>query len=213
METQGNLRIHGNGDIELERVYKYLKDFEDCYNSINTFTSILKQDSGSREDLVMRLSEFSVTQEIASQNYQKVNGRYIVGISDRLILKKVVLRSPGFWEFLGKLNPLEVIRQYLQDRHERKKDIDYRNSAEERRMHLENLMLENKVIIERLEFAEQMGYSKDDIAPLYSALVAMPLETLDKHQDQNVIEHAELVDNVQFASFSQSSGESDPEPA
>ena len=30
--------------------------------------------------------------------------------------------SPGFWEFLGSLNPLEVIRRYLNDRHERAKD-------------------------------------------------------------------------------------------
>jgi hypothetical protein len=58
----------------------------------------------------------------------------------------VQLTSPGFWDFLGKLMPLETIRQYLNDRHERAKDREYRNEAEEKRLDLENRLLEMKIV-------------------------------------------------------------------
>src|SRR4051794_21952202 len=42
--------------------------------------------------------------------------------AEPLVVQRVVLESPGIWEFLGTLNPLEVLRKYLNDRHERQKD-------------------------------------------------------------------------------------------
>ncbi|MDT8445231.1 MAG: hypothetical protein RQ722_13125, partial [Desulfuromonadales bacterium] len=41
---------------------------------------------------------------------------------DRIQVSSIVIKSPDFWEFLGSINPLEVLRKYLCDRHERKKD-------------------------------------------------------------------------------------------
>jgi hypothetical protein len=32
--------------------------------------------------------------------------------AEPLIVTRVLLQSPGFWEFLGSLNPLEVLRRY-----------------------------------------------------------------------------------------------------
>src|SRR5208282_3632304 len=57
---------------------------------------------------------------------------------DRLRIHSVTLSSPGFWEFFGKLNPLEVIRQYLTYRHEQRKDREYREAAEKNKLNLEN---------------------------------------------------------------------------
>ena len=59
-----------------------------------------------------------------------------------LVLDGVSLSSPGAWDFLGKLNPLDVIRQYLTDRHERRKDKEYREAHENRKLYLENKLLE-----------------------------------------------------------------------
>ena len=50
----------------------------------------------------------------------------LVPRKEQLILSAVKLTSPGFREFSGTLNPLEVLRKYLNDRHERRKDHEYR---------------------------------------------------------------------------------------
>src|SRR4051794_35010663 len=55
----------------------------------------------------------------------------------RLRVARVVMRSPGFWEFLGALNPLQQLREYLNDRHERSKDRGYRNDNERERLAVE----------------------------------------------------------------------------
>lgn len=116
----------------------------------------------------------------------------LVPHSERLVLKAAQLSSPGYWDFLGKLNPLEVIRHYLNDRHERRKDRDYRESAEARRLRLENLKLENQVLRERIEIARGLGATERDLAPLLNELVYRPLQALDRHQDRNVLEYAEV---------------------
>jgi hypothetical protein len=61
-----------------------------------------------------------------------------IATSDPLVVSRVELSSPGFWEFFGSLNPLEVLRKYLNDRHERRKDDEYRSDAERQRLELEN---------------------------------------------------------------------------
>ncbi|WP_298510131.1 hypothetical protein [uncultured Kordia sp.] len=58
--------------------------------------------------------------------------------ADRLFLNRVSISSPGFWEFLGKLNVFEQLRLYLNERHERKKDRDYRNRNEQKKSELSN---------------------------------------------------------------------------
>ena len=99
--------------------------------------------------------------------------------AEQLILSAVSLASPGFWEFLGTLNPLEVLRKHLNDRHERRKDHEYRESAERPRLDLENLILENKVISERVMLVKEMGATDRDLAPLLNELINKPLVALD----------------------------------
>jgi hypothetical protein len=93
---------------------------------------------------------------------------------------------------LGALNPLEVLRKYLSDRHERRKDGEYRETAERRKLDLENLVLENRVISERIGIARALGATKRDLAPLLNELVYRPIKRLDRSQDQGVITHAEI---------------------
>jgi len=57
---------------------------------------------------------------------------------DRLRIHRIAIKSPGFWEFFGNINPLEVLRKYLCDRHERKKmrhtGTDWKRSEANSRM-------------------------------------------------------------------------------
>jgi hypothetical protein len=83
--------------------------------------------------------------------------------SEQLVLSAVSLGSPGFWEFLGALTPLEVLRKYLNDRHERRKDRDYRESADKRARELQNAALENEVISRRIELLKVYWFSVNDL--------------------------------------------------
>jgi hypothetical protein len=111
---------------------------------------------------------------------------------DQLVLRAARLSSPGSWDFLAKLNPLEVIRHFLTDRHERRKDKKYRERMEEQRLSVENSLLQNKVIREKVEIARNMGATDADLIPLLNECIYQPLRELGKHQDSGLIEGAEM---------------------
>lgn len=102
-----------------------------------------------------------------------------LGPDDQLMLRRVELSSPGFWEFAGALNPLEVLRMYLNDRHRRRQDHAYRETHEQRRLALENLLLENQVLRERIAMAQEFGLSNQDVTQLLNRLVYEPLRQVD----------------------------------
>ena len=66
------------------------------------------------------------------------------------------------------------------------------NSAEQRRLTLENLSLETRVISERVRLAKEIGATDRDLAPLLNELIYKPVVALDRYQDKNVIENAEF---------------------
>lgn len=186
-QARARLRVHGHGDIEVELVAAYLTDLKHAYDSVLQFDVTIEQMYVLRYPYSWPPQRFRnwppTAEEIAS----------LVLPSEEIILSAVSLTSPGFWEFLGTLNPLEVLRKYLNDRHERHKDRDYRESAERRRLELENLSLENKVISERIQLLKANGATDQDLSPLVNRLIYKPLVALDRYQDKGVIEHAEIL--------------------
>lgn len=205
-QEKGKLRVHGQGEVEVELITEYLGDLKHAYDSVLVFESVIAGLIRASREIpfpwhplgmhigwplgprraVRYVRDWPPTAEEISS---------LVPHSEQLVLFAVQLSSPGFWEFLGKLNPLEVIRQYLNDRHERRKDREYRESAERRRLTLENLSLENRVLSERMRLAKELGASDQDLAPLLNELVYKPLTALDHHQDKGVIEYAEAPQN------------------
>jgi hypothetical protein len=200
MPEQGHIRVHGQGEVEVELIVAYLADLRHTYNSILVFESAM---DGFRR----AYREFGYPFYIGSPAFPFPRRGIrptrdwppapdeiasLIPHSEQLVLAGVRLQSPGFWDFVGKLNPLEVIRQYLNDRHERRKDREYRESAEARKLKLENLKLENEVIASRIQLAKDLGATERDLAPLLNELVFRPLAGLDRHQDKGVIETAEV---------------------
>jgi hypothetical protein len=202
MPEQARLRVYGQGDLEVGLVAEFLLTSKRAYDSVLVFDITIDRISrearyfpfppgfefglwplGSRRGLRPARSWPPASDEVSS----------LVPLSEQLTLTSISLTSPGFWEFLGTLNPLEVLRQYLKDRHERRKDREYRDSAERRRLMLENLTLENRILAERVRLAREMGASERDLAPLLNALVYRPLSALDRYQDEGVIENAEIL--------------------
>ena len=205
MPQKGCIRIYGQGEIEVERVIQYLADLKQAYGAILMFENAIDNIRRADRDFPYRGYPFAFLMgwPLAPRRSVQTARLWLPGpeeiaafisVSDELLLSATRLASPGFWEFVGKLNPLEVIRQYLNDRHEWRKDREYRETSERRRLALENLSLENKVLSERVKIAKELGATDRDLAPLLKALVYKPLQALDRHQDDDVIEKAEFID-------------------
>ena len=118
----------------------------------------------------------------------KIDIDKIILPNDRLIISKVNIQSPGFWEVLGSLNPLQQIREYIKDRHERKKDNKYKSRQEEELAELEITERRGRIINQRIETLRGLGYSDSEIRQLVTAMVIQPLNRLGGHQDNGQIE-------------------------
>jgi hypothetical protein len=156
MPEQAHLKINGHGEVEVDLIIACLSDLKLAYETICVFMSQLHASRGGwpERDLPLPYSrspfwlrEIPPLSRMAS----------FVPRSEHLVLNAVRLTSPGFWEFLGTLQPLEVMRKYLTDRHEQRKDREYRESADKRRLTLENLSRENAIIREQIEMARSLG--------------------------------------------------------
>ena len=117
---------------------------------------------------------------------------------DRLNIGKIQLASPSFWKFLGSLNPLQQIREYLNDRHRHRQDRVYREKPEAEKLTLENKLIEqqiiekkNSILRERIEIMKEVGLSNHEIRSLIWENADKPLINLARYQDTGLIESAE----------------------
>jgi hypothetical protein len=117
----------------------------------------------------------------------------IVPSEYRLQLSAVVIRSPGFWECLGAISPLESIRKYLSERHERRKDREYKNRLEAQRLALENAKLRTEIVRDRIELLKELGVPARRIRQLLTVHIVQPLALLDRFQDSGLIENSYTV--------------------
>lgn len=109
----------------------------------------------------------------------------------RLTLERVRIESPGAWEFLGSLNPLQQIREYLKDRHSRRQDREYRENLEKEKLELENEVLRNTVLKQRIETMRDIGIDDTHIRDVIWSTSGVHLSRLGRHQDNRLISGAE----------------------
>lgn len=113
---------------------------------------------------------------------------------DQLEISRISIRSPGWVELLGSLNPLQQIREYLKDRHERKKDVAWRSEAEKERAHVEldilRLQAERErtgLISEFYELLERMDLSQEERQRILWDRLGTPMMRLAHHQDTGLL--------------------------
>src|SRR5438093_681113 len=107
MPEQATLHLLAEGDVEVELLTAFLRDFNRAYSSILLFERSL---SGFHRSYWPGPVE----------QFEPDDPTSYITTRDQLRLARVQLASPGFWEFFGALNPLEVLRKYLNDRHSRR---------------------------------------------------------------------------------------------
>ncbi len=128
----------------------------------------------------------------------------------RLIIRSFRMNSPGVFEFIGSLNPLEVLRNYLNDRHKRRQDRAFREDAEEdhlanenerdrlenERARLENIDLADQIAYRRLDALQRAGVSKKVLRELSRRMLTRNLERLEDVVERLHIEASDKIEPV-----------------
>ena len=197
--SDGTLKLRGLRGGTIAEITNFLSDMERAYNALYWFA----------EDAAMwrvtdRLWRRYVPFPPAVYSISTFRGENRSGVrasSDevppnyRIEVNRVSIQSPGFWEFLGGMNPLQQLREYLKDRHERRKDREYRECAEKERMKLDNMLLqraildkETSALREQIAIMRDVGYDDDLIRQIVWERLGPPLSQLGRHQDTRLIE-------------------------
>ena len=184
-DEEGRLRVRSEGGHPVGDVLDLLNAFNAAYDGLSLFNMVLEGyvngsvagnsriSRGRWLRFISRLTDYGLKREL---NY-----------GQQLILASVELSSPGFWEFMGTLMPLEVLRRYLDDRHRRRQDRAYREGREDRRLQLENMLLENQVIRGRIAAARQLGMTNGDISQLLERFIVEPFRLIDQVETRGMI--------------------------
>jgi hypothetical protein len=189
------LRVRGSRLGAVREIRELLTSCETVYEHLYAFELIVEKTKTRANELEVGMWRRSVglspSRRITAQPVR--NPASVVLPEDQLVLRSASFQSPGFWDFAGTLNPLEVIRRYLADRHERNKDMSYRQQLEAERLALENQKLKTEVVKDQIELLRGVGVPEDKIRQIIVAHISTPLALLDAQQDSGLISDASLV--------------------
>jgi hypothetical protein len=103
---------------------------------------------------------------------------------DDLFLHAIQIESPGWAEIIGTLNPLTFIKDCL---------VMMRDWREQRRhLALENQLLENQVLRERIAILKEAGYTEQEIKDFINDHIRVPLNEIQRYQEKKLIIGAEI---------------------
>lgn len=186
--AEQSLKVRALRGGTVTEIAAFLTDIEGAYNALYDFEWTVLQWGGRR-----RLPPFILGELFGLFPFDHDGGELLPEY--RLELRRVSIQSPGAWEFLGGLNPIQQLREYLKDRHERRKDHEYRELAEKERLILENELLrrqilekENGILRDRVAILREAGISDTEIQQVVWSRLGPPLSRLGRHQDTKLIE-------------------------
>jgi len=187
---EGLLRIESPRLGYVHEIVDLLNDFEHAYNNFYVFSSLVRSAEKTDSAYIYRRSspKFSLIAKSKVASF--------VLPEEKLRLHRIEFNSPGFWEFAGSLNPLEVMRKCVADNHERRKDRDYRESLEAERLHLENVKLKTDVVRDQVTLLRENGVPEEKIREALTQYIIEPLNRLERHQEAGMIGGAQLENNI-----------------
>lgn len=191
------LRILANGTGSVPAVTAFLSSLNDLYVGLSVLEDVVEKarrtspQGLSPEERLLR-AIFGERQTESNFDFKKAVAESLAEVHP-LELGAVSFSSPGFWEFFGSLNPLQQIREFYKDHHERRKDRAYRNrqEEEEKRLKIEELQIRN--LREKIAVLRDVGVSEEDIQTGVRELIGYPLKGLRESQKLGLIEDAEII--------------------
>lgn len=183
---QTQLRVYSSGGWPVSETIEFLQVLKSTYDRLLVF-EILMDDYQSRERRLRRYMPFpeavaffgGASAMLSASELSDASLVRFIAPHDELVLQSVQLSSPGSWQFVGSVFPLEVIRKMINDHHTRRQDREYREGYERRRLEIENLILETEFMRGRISMARELGATDAELTPLLNALVYEPLARLD----------------------------------
>lgn len=168
------LTLESSSGFPLHSVHQFLAAIERAYDHIYTAEVILGTPVGTGIWLDLGLKTASALAGCVPPD-------------DHLVLESFELRSPGAWEFLASLNPLDQIRQYLQGRHYCPKDRAHREPLDAPKVELEQGTKVLELIGQKVKLARSRGATDEDLSFILNHFVWNPLRQLDEYQDAGMI--------------------------
>ena len=197
-EEQGRLIILAKRGGSIAEITSFLTDLEGAYIALYSFHRLWLS-----ERLLDRLPsrlwlELGYPHAVFGHTGYTPITSDLIPPAARITLDRVKIESPGSWEFVASLNLLQQIREYLNDRHKRRQDREYREQSERTRLELENEMIRRQIeekdlsiLRDRIAILRDVGYDDDDIRRIVWMSVGNSLSRLGQHQDSNLIGGAE----------------------
>ena len=191
-EQYGILTVEAIRGGTITEIRAYLEVVEDAYNNLYALDIIIDRAREISND-AGNASGYGKRKKPNFRSLKPLKGvDNLILPEDKLLLSSIVIQSPGIWEFLGSLNPLEVMRNYLNDRHERKKDVNYRESLERERLILENERLRTQTIQDYANLLRDLNVPEEQIRPVLAEHGFNALSRLNSFQDGNLIGGASI---------------------
>ncbi|MDK9699577.1 MAG: hypothetical protein OEM52_05470 [bacterium] len=187
---KSSLRFETNVIVSVADTARFLIALDNAYNNLVAFEFLVDR-ARTKYGEQTSSNRYILTDAIEGKQRRIAPiGRIqdIIAPELRLLVGQVEIHSPGFLEFIGSLNPLEQIRKYMQDRHERKKDIAFRNREEEKRLVLQNVASELEIVQKKVTILKQLNVSDDSIVRILNQHVNQPLNLLGEIQDSGMVE-------------------------
>lgn len=195
-EPRGILRIESEGNVRVSEVRNFLESLENAYNGTLVFLKLMDEQGAApqgtegearKQGPIVAPSEMWNSASLSKLFSGVLGEPWYVSPREQLILRRAQLASPGSLDFLGIAAVFGVIREYLKDRDERRKDKEYREAFERERLRLENEIRKNDVIAGRLKIARDLGLKEDHVSLMLDRLVVQPLVKLGAEQDRGLI--------------------------
>jgi hypothetical protein len=183
-QERGLLRVNSTGGLLVTDYVELLEAIGSAYNGLLAIAAIL---DGYSEPTRLRRFATPPVWELNILPYQSISPydlssgavASLIRPQDQLVLSRVRFSSPGFWEFVGLLNPLQAIRDFIDDCHRRRQDREYREASERRRLEIENDNRETEMLRRRLEVARENGVPEHHLTHLLNRLVYEPMEKIE----------------------------------
>lgn len=206
-DRSASARIHLGTIVHLRDFAEVLNDLNRAYNAIYLFFDI----AGDVEDLASRWGDnwpglaLPALLRPRRTPAQGRRGRAALLVEttewadpssyvdprERLAIRACRIGSPGILDIVGNFNILDTLRRWQQDRHERRKDRDYREQAERDKLWLENELLRDRVIESRIALLEKLNTPKTEINWAVNRLLVDEVAPLQRRLDSGDIQGIE----------------------
>lgn len=192
-EVRARLQIGSYGERGVPAVVQFLDEVEAAHDGLLTLLNVLDPNQEGLGQGPRSRGPDPILIRKLLKGASHPRGTIVARRNERLVITRVAISSPGIWEFLGALNPLVALNTFLEGKHERRKDREYREHADRgrlnveiERMEIENQLLATQLVQDRLQVGRDLGLSPSDQVLLLERFGIDPLLRLGRVVDQGM---------------------------